>query len=590
MTEREVQRRLAAIVSADMVGYSRLMEADETGTLAQLKTHRKEVIDPKIAEYGGRTVKLSGDGILIEFPSVVDAVQSTVAIQQAMAARNAGVPTDRRIEFRAGINLGDVIVDGDDIYGDGVNVAARLEALAEPGGVCISSTVRDHIDKKVEAVFEDAGEHEVKNITKPVHVWRWADESGEPTESGKPPEALPLPDKPSIAVLPFDNMSGDPEQEFFSDGIAEDIITALSRFHMFFVIARNTSFSYKGSSVGVKQVSRELGVQYVLEGSVRKAGNRVRVTAQLIDAIADRHVWAERYDRDLEDIFAIQDEITERIAMAVAPELQAAEMERARRKTVPELGVWELVARAGWYIGMFSADDSAEAQVLLSKALERDPENASVLAALAWSYVFDGLYGWQRPQPESLAMAVESARKAVALDKQDEGAHTILGVGLLLSKQHDEAIRRLETAIRFNPNSSPAIGWLGVTLVYTHEHDQAAELLHKAIRLSPRDPAVSFYILHLGMIEFIAKRYDEALEWAEKAIHKNPNLPTGYRMLASVHGMLGNLPEARATYEQLNRLVPGVTIEATFRAVPFAHPAEAERYTEGLRKAGMPEK
>jgi len=578
-------------MAADVVGYSRLIRADEEGTIAALKALRADLVDPKLAKHNGRIVKLMGDGMLAEFASVVDAVRAAVETQVAVAEHNAGLPEDKRIEFRVGINLGDVVIDGDDIQGDGINVAARLEGLALPGGICVSGSVHEQVRDRIDLRFEDLGEQEVKNIERPVRVWRWVkDDKAAPVGPLSASGPLPLPDKPSIAVLPFDNMSGDPEQEFFSDGIAEDIITALSRFHLFFVIARNTSFTYKGSSVDVKQVSRELGVQYILEGSVRKAGNRVRVTAQLIDAIADRHVWAQRYDRDLEDIFAIQDEITEHIAMAVAPELQAAEMERARRKTVPELGVWELIARAGWHLGKFSADDSVEAQVLLSKALARDPDNAGVLAALAWSYNVEGLYGWRRPQPESLAMAVETAQKAVALDKQDEGAHAMLGFALFLSKQQGEAIRRLETAIRLNPNYSPAIGTLGMILVYTHQHEQAAEFLHKAIRLSPRDPWVAFYIVHLGMIEFIAERYEEALEWVEKAIHENPDLPTGYRILASAHGMLGNLHEARAAYEHLNRLVPGMTIEATLRGVPFAHAADAERYAEGLRQAGMPEK
>ena len=582
------QRRLAAIVSADVVGYSRLIGADEASTLAALRAHRSELIDPLIAENGGRIVKTMGDGLLLEFPSVVGAVNCSIAVQLGMVGRNEAVDEDRRLTFRIGANLGDIAIDGNDIHGDGVNVAARLQEACEPGGLALSGVAHESMGNLVDARFSDAGRQQFKNIAREVQVWTWSPEAAaDPVRDEVP---LALPDKPSIAVLPFDNMSGDPEQEFFSDGVTEDIITALSRFHLFFVIARNTSFTYKGSSVDVKQVSRELGVQYVLEGSVRKAGSRVRVTAQLVDAIADRHVWAERYDRELEDVFAIQDEITEHIAMAVAPELQAAEMERARRKTVPELGAWELVARAGWHIGKFSAEHSAEAQNLLSKALELDPENAGVLAALASSYTWDSFYGWQRPPPESIAMAAEMATKAVALDKQDEYAHTVLGVVLLISKRHDEAIRRLETAIRINPNSSPAIGWLGVTLVYSHEHDKASEVLQKAIRLSPRDPWVSFYFANIGLIEFMAERYDKALEWAEKAVHENPDLPSGYRFLASVHGRLGNLSEAHAAYQQVGRLVPDVTIETTLQRMPFAHHADAERLAEGLRKAGMPEK
>ncbi len=572
-----IQRRLAAILAADVAGYSRLMGEDEAGTLTALRHLRTKLFAPAVDGHRGQIVKSMGDGWLVEFASVVDAVTCAIEVQQGLAGHES-------IKLRVGVHLGDITHEEEDIFGDGVNIAARLQEIAKPGGIVISDMARRSIDGKLAAGFVDLGTQNLKNIAEPITAYGWG-----MTAITSDATALPLPDKPSIAVLPFVNMSGDPEQEFFSDGIAEDIITALSRFHLFFVIARNTSFTYKASSIDVKQVSRELGVQYVLEGSVRKSGTRVRVTAQLVDAIADRHVWAERYDRDLNDIFAIQDEITERIAMAVAPELHAAEMERARRKTIPELGAWELVARAGWHIGKFSAENSAEAQNLLSKALELDPENAGVLAALASSYAQDGFYRWQRPPPESLSMAAEMAQRAVALDKQDEYAHTILGLVLLFYKQHDKAIRRLETAIQINPNSSPAIGWLGATLTYTHEHDQAAELLQKAIRLSPRDPWVSVYLSHLCMIEFMAKRYKRALEWAEKTIHENPDLPSGHRMLASIHGKLGNISEAHSAYEQLDRLVPGVTIATTLQSLPFAHQSDGERYAEGLRRAGMPE-
>jgi TolB-like protein len=321
-------------------------------------------------------------------------------------------------------------------------------------------------------------------------------------------------------VLPFDNMSGDPEQEYFSDGIAEDIITALSRFHQFFVIARNSSFTYKGRSVEVKQVARELGVQYVIEGSVRRAGNRVRITAQLIDAASDHHIWAERYDRELDDIFAVQDEITERIAMAVGPELASTEMARARRKNIPDLGVWEMIARAGWHHFKYTEKDNGEAEDLLCKALEIDPDNARIHAALSGSYMIDGLFGWRRPQPRSRAMALEMGQKAVALDKEDELAHAQLGVSLNMSKRQEEATQRFRTAIKLNPNESLALGGLGILLVYTHEHDEALELLHKAMQLSPKDRRLPFYILHIGVHHFFAERYDEARIWAEKAVHE----------------------------------------------------------------------
>jgi TolB-like protein/Flp pilus assembly protein TadD len=459
-------------------------------------------------------------------------------------------------------------------------------AFASPAAS--NEQVRDRLDE----LFEDLGEQEIKNIARPVRVWRWlrAAQAGAPaTEAIGETETLPLPDKPSIAVLPFDNLSGDPEQEYFADGMAEDIITALSRFHEFFVIARNSSFTYKGQAVDVKQVARELGVRYVIEGSVRRAGNRVRITAQLIDAASGNHIWAERYDRDLDDIFAVQDDITERIAMAVGPELHSWELARARRKSLPELGVWEIIARANWHAWKFTEKDTGEAEALLSKALEGDPDYARIHAALSGAYSLDALYGWRRPLPESRAMSLQTALKAVELDKEDEFAQTLLGSILYLSKRHEEATQRLRTAIGLNPNYSFALGQLGIVLVYTHNHDEALELLHKAMQLSPKDLMLPFYVVMIGVHHFIEERYEDALVWADKALHENPNLPGGYRLLASAHGLLDNLTEARAAYEQLAQLAPGMTIAATIETGPLAFPDDIERFSEGLRRAGMPE-
>ncbi len=426
----------------------------------------------------------------------------------------------------------------------------------------------------------------MKNIANPIHVRRWSPDGQEPTQRTAV-RPLALPDKPSIAVLPFDNMSGDSEQEYFSDGIAEDIITALSRFHQFFVIARNSSFTYKGRAVGVKQVARELGIQYIIEGSVRRSGNRVRITAQLIDAAEEHHIWAERYDRELNDIFAVQDEITERIAMAVGPELDSTAMANARRKSIPDLGVWEMIARANWHGSKTTKRDVGEAEDLLSKALEIDPDNARIHAWLSKYYGTDGLYGWRRPTTESRTMALKMAQKAVDLDKEDEFAHARLGISLLMLKRHEEATQRLRTAIKLNPNHSVALGFLGIVLVYTHNHDEGLELLHKAMQLSPKDPALPMYVVHVGVHHFIEKRYDEARMWVEKALHENPNFPTGYRFLASVRGMLNNRAEARAAYQKFDRLAPGVTIATTLEAVPHAFDDDAERFAEGLRRAGM---
>ena len=405
------QRKLAAILSADVAGYSRLMGEDEAGTLATLKAHRAEFIDPAIASHGGRIVKLMGDGALVEFPSVVDAVECAVAVQQGMAARNADLPGDTRIDFRIGVNLGDIIIDGDDIYGDGVNVAARLQEVAETGGVAISAAAHDQIAGKVEAAFEDVGEHELKNIAKPVRVYRWAEgTAGSPGESAP----LALPDKPSIGVLPFTNMSGDPEQEYFSDGITEDIITELSRFRTLFVIARNSSFAFKGQAVDIGEVGRKLGVQYVVEGSVRKAGNRVRITAQLVEAESGNHVWAERYDRDLEDIFAVQDEVARTIVATVAGRVDDAGAERTQRRPTNDMAAYDYLLRANRHVHRYTKSDTAKARSYIEKAIELDPEIARAYALLANLDVWD--WFWREGGSESLDRAWAQLQKAIALD------------------------------------------------------------------------------------------------------------------------------------------------------------------------------
>ena len=391
MAAERVERRLAAILAADMVGYSRLMEADEAETIARQKALRKELIDPKIAEHNGRIVKTTGDGVLVEFASVVDATECAVAIQRAIVEREADVPEERRIQYRVGINLGDIVIDGDDILGDGVNIAARLEGLAEPGGICVSGNVHEQLAGKIVLDFEDLGEQRVKNIKKPVRVYR-VRLDGRGADMGP---ALELPDKPSIAVLPFENMSGDPEQEYFSDGIAEDIITGLSRNRGVFVIARNSTFTYKGAAVDARQVARELGVRYVLEGSVRKAGSRVRITAQLVDAATGNHVWAERYDRELEDIFAVQDDITQNIVAAIGPELVSAEIQRARRKDPKRLDAWDCTMRATWHFARVTREDMEEARRLALKAIELDPGAAPAFSVLAITHVRGAVNGWK---------------------------------------------------------------------------------------------------------------------------------------------------------------------------------------------------
>jgi adenylate cyclase len=408
----EVERKLAAILAADVAGYSRLMGADEEGTLRTLKRHRAELIDPKITEHHGRIVKTTGDGLLVEFPSVVDAVRCGAEMQLAMAARNRETPEERRIEFRLGVNLGDVIVDGGDIYGDGVNVAARLEGLAEPGGICISRAARDQVRDRLDLELEDLGEQNVKNIARPVRVFRVVLESG----GGPPASALELPDKPSIAVLPFANMSGDAEQEYFAEGISEDIITELSRFNSVFVIARNSSFTYKGRDVKVQEVARDLGVEYVVEGSVRKAGNRVRVTAQLIEAASGNHLWAERYDRDLEDIFAVQDEVTQTVVATVAGRLEAAEMERTKRKPTERLAAYDYLLQGKDLHHRVTKEANAEGLEMLEKAIELDPDFAEAHAWLACTLGQSWARGWAEQGEETLDRCRAEIRAAHELD------------------------------------------------------------------------------------------------------------------------------------------------------------------------------
>ena len=449
MTVDGAERRLAAIMSADVAGYSRLMGKDEAGTLAALKALRREVFAPQVAAHNGRIVKLMGDGALVEFPSIVQAVDCAVAVQRALAGRNAGPA----IKLRIGINLGDIIIEGTDIDGDGVNVAARIQEVAEPGGIALSGSTYDQVTGKVEAIFADGGEHELKNITKPVRVWHWSDDVVAGTSIAEP---LPLPDKPSIAVLPFDNMSGDPEQEYFSDGITEDIITELSRFRSLFVIARNSSFHYKGQSLKVQDIGRDLGVQYIVEGSVRKAGNRVRITAQLVAAESGNHLWAERYDRDLDDIFAVQDEVTHAIVTAIEPTLGSAERDRAHRKPTGSLDAWESYQRGLWNLYRYAAQENTEAQSFFRRAIELDPNFAPAHAGLAHAIYLSFFLGFRTDRAPALGEARAAAQRAVTLDGDDAVAHAIAGRVHTMLGERDAAISACETALALNPNLAMA--------------------------------------------------------------------------------------------------------------------------------------
>jgi adenylate cyclase len=559
MAGERVERRLSAIFAGDVVGYSRLMEKDEEGTLARLNAHRREFFDPTIAQNRGRIVKRTGDGVLIEFVSAVDAARCAVDIQRGMGERNAGVQPDERIELRIGIHVGDIMIEDEDIFGDGVNIAARLEGIAQPGGVCISDDAYRQVRGKIDVTFQDSGEQELKNIARPVRVYQVRPDA--PAAAAKPAAGgLTLPDKPSIAVLAFQNMSGDAEQEFFADGIAEDIITALSKAHWLFVIARNSSFSYKGKLVDVREVGRDLGVRYVLEGSVRKAGNRVRITAQLIDATSGHHVWAERYDRALEDIFAVQDEITHSIIGAIAPGIVAAEIQRTHGKDAAQLGQWERVMRAHWHVWRFTRDDCVEGFHLIEDALKTDPKNALALADLSFNWHFGGLFGWTR-EPTAIAMEKqgEAARLAIAAQDSDAMAQTALAVHELFSNLHDDAIRRITHATELDPNSSLARGYLGTALSFGGEPDRSLAAIEDAKRLSPRDYLKVVWHTVAAWSHLHAERFAEAIACAKQAIEFNPAFPDSHGILAAAAAHLGWSTDAKAGLAQVFRIKRALT-------------------------------
>ena len=588
MADTNVTRKLAAILAADVVGYSRLMSEDEAGTLATLKAHREELVEPKIAEHNGRVVKLMGDGLLAEFGSVVSAVQCAVEIQRAMAERNTDLPEGRRIDFRVGINLGDVIVEGEDIYGDGVNIAARLEGLAEPGGICVARNVFDQVKGKVDTAFEDLGEREVKNIAEPLRVY-----SVRPGNSDRPArameDALALPQRPSIAVLPFENMSADPEQEFFADGITEDIITELSKFRSLFVIARNSSFAFKGQPTDAKEVSAKLGVRYVVEGGVRRAGNRVRVTAQLIDAVDDKHIWAERYDRDLEDIFAVQDEVTRAIVSAIEPQLASTERQRARRKPTESLDAWECYQRGLWHLHHYTAEDNARGLEFLQRAIGLDPTFATAHAGLAFALYYSVILGFSVDRSGELARALEAGKTAVMLDENDPFAHVALGRVYTALGEHDTAIASCDRAIALNPSYASAHFGRAHSLWMSGRPEEAIVSHDEAMRLSPRDPLLWAFQASKAIALILLGRYDEALDLARKA-QRQPNTALwAFMPEVSALALLDRLDEARAALERVKQLKPDVTCGFATAVIPITHASDREHFVGGLIKAGLPE-
>jgi adenylate cyclase len=570
-------RRLAAILAADVAGYSRLMGADEEGTLERLKAVRRELVDPKIAEHKGRIVKTTGDGLLVEFASVVDAVRCAVAVQQAMPERNTGVAADHRIELRIGINLGDVIVEGDDLYGDGVNIAARIEALADAGGVFVSNTVHDHVRDRLPFAFEDLGEQQVKNIARPVRVYRVRDVSGAANSPSAP--ALTLPDKPSIAVMPFANLSGDPEQEYFADGMVEEIITALSRIRWLFVIARNSTFTYKGRAIDVKQVGRELGVRYVLEGSVRKSGGRVRITAQLIDAFSGTHLWADRFDGALDDIFELQDKVAVSVAGVIEPALRAAETARSAARPRADLTTYDRYLR-GYAMYTSSARQAPEALRLMEQAIARDPHYgpALALAALCCQRL---LFEDRSEDREAHRLrGPEFARRALEVAGDDPGILSDAAVALAyFGEDIGTMIALVDRALALNP--SFAWGWRvsGILRLWAGQPDIAIEHLEAALRLSPRTRGASFALI--GRAHFFARRFDEAVPKLLLAIQDDPSFAQPYRTLAACYAHMGRLDDARAIVNRL-RTITSVVIPD----VSFLRTAEhRELYLSGLRLA-----
>jgi len=578
-------RRLAAILAADVAGYSRLMGEDEEGTLARLKAIRRELADPKIKEHHGRIVKTTGDGLLLEFASVVDAVRCAVEVQRGMAERNADVPPDRRLELRMGINLGDIIKDGRDIYGDGVNVAARLEALAEPGGICVSRVVRDQVRDKLDFAFEDMGEQQVKNIVRPIRVHRVLignqPGSSEPLMELGTKQSLALPDKPSIAVLPFQNMSGDSEQEYFTDGMVEEIITALSRIRWLFVIARNSSFTYRGRSVDVKQVGRELGVRYVLEGSVRKAGQRVRITGQLIDAMTGAHLWADRFDGSLEDIFELQDKVAVSVAGVIEPTLQLAEIRRSADRPTRDLTAYDLYLRALALAQTWEREGIISALDLLGQAIERDPHYGLALALAAHCHYALHANGWTNDPQRAVRKGVDFARRAVRAGPDDPGVlHNAAYALGYFGEDINTAIELIDRALAFNPSFAVAWHRSGWLRLWSGQPNIAIEHFDTALRLSPRDHRAGNF-MSIGVSHFFARRFEDAAAMLLRSLQEHGGWAPTYRFLAACYAHMGRLDEARETIKRLQAVTPVVVPDASH----WRNPEHRELFLSGLRLA-----
>jgi len=630
MNTRDVKRKLTAILSADVKGYSRLMGEDEVSTVRTLEDYR-ETMSALIEQHRGRVVDSPGDNLMAEFASVVDAVQCAGEIQEALKAKNAELPENRRMRFRIGINLGDVIEEGDRIYGDGVNIAARIEGLAEPGGICISGSAYEQIENKLPLGYEYLGEHFVKNIAKPIRVYRVPMEPGGVAEATRrekraglkmwnwaafagaavllfgagaivawyyfltpstPPTGIPfeqtrsvkLPDKPSIAVLPFTNMSGDPEQEYFSDGVTEDLITGLSKVSGLFVIARNSVFTYKGRAVKIERVGQELGVRYVLEGSVRKAGKRVRITAQLVDAGTGGHLWAERYDRDLKDIFALQDEVTRKIVSALAVKLTEDEGNRIVRKGTDSLEAYDYTLRGMWYLSVITKEANDRAREMFEKATALDPSYALACSLLGRTYLVEWTFGWSQ-KLQSLEQAYEFAQKTVSLDDLLPWGHGLLGEVYLWKKRHDQAIAELEKATNLDPNSADMLTGLGEMLSWSGRPEEAIVLVKKAMRLNPIYPV--WYLWGLGHAYFLAGRHEEAITTLKRVLNRNPNFLPAHVYLAASYVELGRWDDARLEAKIVQEMNPGLSMEGWRQRLPYKNQEVLDRLFNALRRTGL---
>jgi adenylate cyclase len=588
MAEERVNRKLAAILAADVVGYSRLMGVDEEGTLAALKQHRQAVFDPAVAAHHGRVVKLIGDGTIAEFGSVVDAVHCALAVQRSDGLLPDEAQRQPKIVLRIGINLGDVIIEGDDIYGDGVNIAARLEPLAEPGGICVSSIVNESVGNRIDVSFRDGGEISVKNIDRPIRVWKWHPRAAPDLAKPKPKEENAAPAAlASIAILPFTNMSGDPEQEYFSDGISEDIITDLSKIAGLTVIARNSSFTYKGRSVDIRAVGRELGVQSVLEGSIRRAGNRVRITAQLIDATNGAHLWADRYDRDLTDIFEVQDDVTHRIVDALKITLSPAEKERLADTETSNVAAYDCVLRGREF--MLTKDKNLEtfgqAIKYFKQALEYDPNYSLAYACLGFGYMFDYQNRWTENPDSSLPIAKEYARQAIEKDPNEPLARCVSALAASYEKDLDRAKTEIDAALALNPSLALAHNLRGTIRTFAGQPLEAIPEIEQAMRL---DPALSGQFLHfLGLAYLMAGKYETAAALLRQRIILVPNTDFSRAILTSALGHLGEVDDARRVWGELMVINPNYSFTAHIGRQPFKREEDVERIAEGLRKAGV---